>query len=146
VTGRRRVGRRVIVVGCGRLGSVLAGRLGEAGREVVVIDREPDAFERLPREFSGIPLPGDATEPSVLREAGVEGAACLLAVTEDDTVNLLVAEVARTIFQVPRVLVRVFDPARERVYRDAGLETVSPTELAAAAFLAALEGAPGSAS
>jgi trk system potassium uptake protein TrkA len=128
----------VVVVGCGRLGALLAGRLSEAGCGVVVVDRSETAFERLDREFSGTTLAGDATELAVLREAGMEAAQCVLASTEDDNVNLLVAEVARTYFRVPRVLVRVFDPWREALYEDGGLEAISPTRLAAAAFLEAL--------
>jgi trk system potassium uptake protein TrkA len=130
--------RRTVVVGCGRLGSVLAGRLSASGCEVVVVDRREDAFERLAPEFAGSRLCGDAAEVAVMREAGMDRADCVLATTESDTVNLLVAEVARTWFRVPRVIVRVFDPRRESIYEASGLEVVSPTTLTAEAFLAAL--------
>ncbi|MBN1140178.1 MAG: TrkA family potassium uptake protein [Deltaproteobacteria bacterium] len=127
-----------VVVGCGRVGSLLADLLSRAGGSVVVIDREEAAFELLSPEFSGFRIVGDAVEMEVLRAAKVEKADCLLAVTKDDNVNLMAAQVAREIFQIPKVLVRIVDPQRERLYREFGLETISPTRLTANAFLAAL--------
>ncbi|AMV70943.1 hypothetical protein JCM30471_27630 [Desulfuromonas carbonis] len=128
----------VVVVGCGRLGSLLAGQLSQVGSSVVVIDREEAAFALLAPEFSGFRITGDAVEMEVLQAAKVHKAGCLLAVTEDDNVNLMVAQVAHEVFKVPRVMARVFDPRRETIYREFGIETVSPTKLSAEALLAAL--------
>jgi trk system potassium uptake protein TrkA len=133
-----------VVVGCGRLGSHLAGRLSDAGCEVVVVDLREESFDRLPPEFAGTRVCGDAAEVAVLREAGMDRCDCVLATTENDTVNLLVAEVARIWFRVPRVIVRVFDPRREALYEESGLEAISPTALTVDAFLAALGRGPGS--
>jgi len=129
----------VVVVGCGRLGSLLAGLLSQAGSSVVVIDRNEAAFELLSPEFSGFRITGDAVEMEVLKVAKAHKAGCLLAVTEDDNVNLMVAQVAHEVFKVPRVMARVFDPRREQVYREFGIETISPTKLTANAFLAAVQ-------
>ena len=129
----------VVVVGCGRLGSLLAGLLSQAGSSVVVIDRNEVAFELLSPEFSGFRITGDAVEMEVLKVAKAHKAGCLLAVTEDDNVNLMVAQVAHEVFKVPRVMARVFDPRREQVYREFGIETISPTKLTANAFLAAVQ-------
>ena len=129
----------VVVVGCGRLGSLLAGLLSQAGSSVVVIDRNEAAFELLSPEFSGFRITGDAVEMEVLKVAKAHKAGCLLAVTEDDNVNLMVAQVAHEVFNVPRVMARVFDPRREQVYREFGIETISPTKLTANAFLAAVQ-------
>ena len=129
----------VVVVGCGRLGSLLAGLLSQAGSSVVVIDRNEAAFELLSPEFSGFRITGDAVEMEVLQNAKVHKAGCLLAVTEDDNVNLMVAQVAHEVFKVPRVMARVFDPRREQVYREFGIETISPTKLTANAFLDAVQ-------
>lgn len=128
----------VVVVGCGRLGSLLAGLLSQAGSSVVVVDQREEAFALLAPEFSGFRLHGDATEREVLRAAKIDKADCLLATTENDNVNLMVAQVARTVFRVPKVLARVEDPRREKVYRELGIETVSPTKLSAEAFLGTL--------
>lgn len=128
----------VIVVGCGRLGSLLANRLSSLGSSVVVIDREEATFENLSTEFSGFRVTGDAAELAVLRQARIDKAECLLAITSHDNVNLMVAQVAQTVFDVPQVIARVNDPSREAVYREFGIETICPTNLSAAAFLSAL--------
>jgi len=128
----------VIVVGCGRLGSLLANRLSSLGSSVVAIDREEAAFENLSTEFSGFRVAGDAAELAVLRQARIDKAECLLAITSHDNVNLMVAQVAQTVFDVPQVIARVNDPSREAVYREFGIETICPTNLSAAAFLSAL--------
>jgi trk system potassium uptake protein TrkA len=129
----------LVIVGCGRLGSILANRASSLGSNVVVVDRDEAAFANLATEFSGFTVTGDAAELAVLRRARIERADCLLAITPQDNVNLMVAQVARTVFGVPRVLARVFDPAREVVYREFGIETICPTALAAGAFLDALQ-------
>jgi len=130
----------IVVVGCGRLGSMLANQLSSLGRSVVVIDREEAAFKNLSTEFSGFQVMGDAVELSVLRRAKIERADCLLAVTRHDNVNLMVAQVAKTVFGVSKVMARVFDPERERVYNQFGIETICPTKLSADVFLSALRG------
>lgn len=126
----------VVIVGCGRLGSLLAGEISRAGSKVVIIDRREDAFILLPPEFSGFHVGGDAVEQELLRAIGLKQADCLIAVTEKDTTNLMVAQVAKHIFAVPRVLARVYDPRRTRIYRQDGIEIISPTRLMADAFLA----------
>ncbi len=130
--------RYVIVVGCGRIGSLLANRLSSLGSSVVVIDREESAFQNLSTEFSGFRVTGDAAELAVLRQARIDKAECLLAITSHDNVNLMVAQVAQTVFSVPQVMARVNDPSREAVYREFGIQTICPTNLTAAAFLGAL--------
>ena len=134
----------VIIVGCGRLGSILANRLSGMGNSVVVIDRDETAFGNLSTEFSGFQVTGDAAELAVLRQAQMDKAECVLAITSYDNVNVMVAQVARAVFGVPKVMARVNDPSREAVYREFGIETICPTNLSAAAFLGALRG-PGEA-
>lgn len=128
----------VIIVGCGRLGSILANRLSGLGNSVVVIDRDNAAFGNLSTEFSGFQVTGDAAELAVLRQAKMDKAQCVLAITSCDNVNVMVAQVARTVFGVPKVMARVNDPSREAVFREFGIETICPTSLSAAAFLGAL--------
>lgn len=128
----------VVIVGCGRLGSMLANRLSRAGSNVMVIDRDQAAFDNLAPGFSGFQVGGDAAELAVLRQAKLDRADCLLATTGQDNVNLMVAQVASTVFGVSKVVARVYDPARESVYREFGVETVCPVGLSADAFEAAL--------
>jgi trk system potassium uptake protein TrkA len=129
----------IVIVGCGRLGSLLASTLSSQGSSVVIIDRNRSTFDTLSIDFSGFEIAGDAAELAVLREAKINRADCLLAVTGSDNLNLMVAQIAKSVFAVPTVLVRVFDPHREELYRDLGLETISPTKLAAEVFLQTLK-------
>ena len=126
----------IVVVGCGRLGSMLASRLSSQGNSVVVIDPHENSFNNLSSDFSGFQITGDASEIEILRSAKVEQADCVLAVTDKDNINLMVAQVAKSIFQIGIVIARVFDPAREQIYRDFGIATISPTQLSADAFMA----------
>lgn len=126
----------IVIVGCGRLGSMLANRLSALGHQLVVIDRAESKFDKLSNEYSGFRIVGDAIEMHVLEKAHVEKADYLFATTTEDNVNLMVAQIARAVFSVPRVIVRVFDPAREAIYSDLGIDTISPTLLAAEAFMA----------
>lgn len=126
----------IVVVGCGRLGSILACRLSSQGNSIVVIDPYESSFNNLNSEFSGFQITGDASELAVLRSAKADKADCLLAVTDKDNINLMVAQIAKNIFQISTVLARVFDPAREKIYRDFNIATISPTQLSADAFLA----------
>ncbi|MGV2828807.1 NAD-binding protein [Myxosarcina sp. GI1(2024)] len=128
----------IVIVGCGRLGSILACRLSAGGNSVVVIDSHESSFQNLTSEFSGFQIAGDASELSVLRSAKADKADYLLAVTDKDNINLMVAQIAKQVFQISIVLARVFDPAREGIYREFGIATISPTKLSADAFIANL--------
>jgi trk system potassium uptake protein TrkA len=129
----------IIIVGCGRLGSLLASTLSSKSRSVVVIDCLESSFDGLSLNFTGFSLAGDAAELAVLRAAKIDQADCLLAVTGNDNLNLMVAQLAKILFKVPTVLVRLIDPEREAIYRDFGLVTISPTQLAVQAFIQTLE-------
>jgi trk system potassium uptake protein TrkA len=128
----------IVIVGCGRLGGYMAGRLSHTGHSVVVIDTAPDALDALPTEYSGFRIEGDATEYALLKEAKTDKADLVIATTREDNVNLMVAQVARRVFKVPRVMARVFDPRREEVYRLLGVETFSPTVVAGELMLKAI--------
>ncbi|MCU0613412.1 MAG: NAD-binding protein [Candidatus Eisenbacteria bacterium] len=130
----------LVIVGCGRLGSYLANRLSREGYSVVVIDRSSQTFDNLTPAFSGFKVEGDATQISVLNAAKLKAAEVLIATTHDDNVNLWVAQVARTIFGVARVLARVFDPRREQIYAELGIQTICPTSVAAELFIQAVLG------
>lgn len=130
----------IIIVGCGRVGSRLGNRLSREGHSVVVIDRDPSSFDGLSPDFSGFRLEGDATRMSVLREAKLEKADVLVAATDEDNINLMVAQIALKVFGVGKVLARVFDPRRDSVYAQLGIETVCPTSLAVNLFYQAVLG------
>lgn len=130
--------RYIVIVGCGRLGSYLANHLSREGNSVVIIDSDEDTFSHLSQDFSGFRVGGDATQMKVLKEAKLKDADILIATTHDDNINLMLAQVARKIFGVSRVLARVFDPEREEVYAQWGVYTICPTSVAADMFLSAV--------
>lgn len=125
----------VVVVGCGRLGTHLANELSRKGHGVVAVDADDSAFGDLSPEYSGFRVEGDATEFAVLKQAKVDQADLVITTTRDDNINLMIAQVARAEFGVPRVIARVFDPKREAIYKRMDVETVSPTSVAAELFL-----------
>jgi trk system potassium uptake protein TrkA len=122
---------RVIIVGCGRVGSRLARALDGAGHHVTVIDEKVSAFDRLGGDFGGDMVVGTGIDQEVLRRAGIEKADCFASVTNGDNRNIMAAQIAKAVFNVPRVVTRIYDPIREEVYRELGLETVCSTTLVA---------------
>ncbi|KAF2958439.1 potassium transporter TrkA [Thermotoga sp. Ku-13t] len=128
----------IVIVGCGRIGSIVATKLSVSGSNVVVIDSDETALESLPEEFTGFKLIGDVTEISVLRDAKLDKADVLLALTGDDNTNFMVASVAKRFFGVKRVIARVNEPANEDIFKEFDIEIVSPTRLAAMKVLSEL--------
>jgi trk system potassium uptake protein TrkA len=116
---------RIIIIGCGRLGGALCDTLSQQGHEVAVIDRDPQAFDRLEHFFQGETVVGAGIEREVLLKAGIEKADGLAAVTSSDEVNIVAARLARQVFRVPRVVARLYDPRKAEVYRRLGLATIS---------------------
>ncbi|MFZ4585180.1 MAG: potassium channel family protein [Acidimicrobiia bacterium] len=116
---------RVIVVGCGRVGSELAGRLEAAGHEVAIVDKRADAFRRLPPGFKGKKVVGFGFDRDHLAEAGIEGADAVAAVTSGDNSNILSARIARETYGVAQVVARIYDPRRAMIYQRLGIATVA---------------------
>lgn len=119
----------VVIMGCGRVGSRLAGQLDREGHLVSVVDTNSAQFQRLPATFGGQTIVGTGIDEDVLRRAGIEQAHAFVAVTEGDNRNIMASQVAREVFHVPEVITRIYDPAREEIYRGLGLDTVCPTVL-----------------
>lgn len=116
---------KVIVVGCGRVGSELAYRLFEKGHKVSVIDTELGAFENLDSRFRGRTIEGEALNQDVLNRAGIDQADGIAVVTSSDTLNAVVAQIARSVYQVPNVVVRNYDPNWRKLHEVFGLQVVS---------------------
>ena len=130
--------KHIVIVGCGRLGGTLANRLSKSGHQVVVIDQREAAFDKLSIDFSGFKLIGDAVELHILKESHISVADSVFSTTTSDNTNLMIAQVAKFVFNVPHVVARVFDPRREEIYRNFGIQTISPTVLTTEAFLKVL--------
>jgi len=117
----------VIVIGCGRLGSELASRLFHEGHQVTVVDNIEKSFERLTPDFRGRTVTGEILSKEVLERAGIDKADGLAAVTNSDTLNAVVAQTARTIYKVPCIVVRNYDPNLRPVLEAFGFQIVSST-------------------
>ncbi len=115
----------VIVVGCGRVGSELAGALEQSGHTVTIVDKNPTAFRRLAKGFTGKKVVGFGFDREDLLEAGIEDAGAVAAVTSGDNSNILSARIARENFGVERVVARIYDPRRALIYQRLGIPTVA---------------------
>lgn len=118
---------RVVVAGCGRVGTLVAERLNLDGHEVAVIDTDPKALDRLGGGFAGRRLRGNAMDQDVLEAAGIVDADAAVSVTSRDSVNVVVATAAKERYRVPRVVARIYDPLSAEIYRRLGLAAVSST-------------------
>lgn len=126
----------IIIGGCGRLGAEMAEQLSQdGGNDVIAVDTDPLAFDRLGSAFNGETLVGDCTDRDVLEQAGVHRADGLIAVTRSDNANLMTVEMATHLYDVPRTIARLFNPDREEVYRKLGVRYVSSTGTLAKLFL-----------
>jgi len=125
---------KIVILGCGRVGSTLATMLDQAGHEVSVIDFSSEAFLRLSPDFSGETILGNGVDEEVLIRAGIKEADAFVAVTNGDNRNIMSSQIAKEIFHVKKVLCRIYDPIREETYHELGLETVSPTKVGAQMF------------
>ncbi|MBV9660088.1 MAG: TrkA family potassium uptake protein [Acidimicrobiales bacterium] len=115
----------VIVVGCGRVGSELAVRMLREGHTVAVIDKNANAFRRLPEDFAGQQVVGFGFDRDELARAGIDRAGAVAAVTSGDNTNILTARIARETFEVDRVVARIYDPRRAVIYQRLGIATVA---------------------
>jgi trk system potassium uptake protein TrkA len=147
---------KAIILGCGRVGAHLATALAEHGHHVTVLDREPKAFQMLgddflvehsggaPRQATGPGSPRATTikqkitcvlglgiDEDVLRQAGIENADAFAAVTDSDYTNIMACMMAKEIFRVPRVIARISEPKRKKIFHQLGLETFCPSILGA---------------
>lgn len=120
---------RIVIAGCGRVGSDLALTLSEEGHDVSVIDNRPDVFDRLGSTFNGTTYEGLGYDVRVLREAGIEVADAFVAATDSDNANAMAVQVAQRVFGVPKTIARLDDPAREEAYRALGVAFVPGAKL-----------------
>ena len=122
----------IIIAGCGRVGSELARLLSNEGHDVIIIDKNKSSFDRLRGGFNGVTLVGSRFDVELLKEARIEKADAFCAVTNGDNTNLISAQVAKKIFNVPKVIARVYDPQRAHIYTALGMDVISGTILFAA--------------
>ena len=119
----------IIIIGCGRFGSSVAEYLSSKRKSVVIIDKNEDNFN-----LSCFTIEADGMDEDTLKNANIEKAAILLAATNNDNTNIMIAQIAKKIYKVPTVIARVFDPTKHTIYEKYGIETISPTLLSVEKF------------
>jgi trk system potassium uptake protein len=134
---------KLLIVGCGRVGSTVASRMAADGHDVTVIDEDPEALARLPEDWPGRFVQGHALDIDVLIDAGIETADSVVVATDGDNTNIVIAQVAQKRFNVPCVVVRILDPARSAFYSTLGLQTVCATSAAIETTTRAICETPG---
>ena len=119
---------KVIVVGCGKMGSGLALELVKKSHTVTVVGGSMDEFALLGKGFKGETIVGVAFDKQILEQAGIERADAIVACTKSDETNALIGRIARNTYRVPRVISRLYDPRKAEIYRTLGIQTISATE------------------
>ena len=134
---------KLLIVGCGRVGSAIASRMAADGHDVSVIDDDPEALARLPEDWPGRVVQGHALDLDVLIDAGIETADACVVATDGDNTNIVIAQVAQKRFHCPCVVTRILDPARAAFYSSLGLQTVCATSAAIESTTQAICATPG---
>jgi len=129
----------VVIIGCGTVGSLISDELSRQGHDVVVIDNHEASFDNLSSEFSGFCVLGDPGEIEILKEAKTEKADAVFVTTPKDNLNLMVAQVAKSLFDVPCVVARLSDSKPEEIFSSLGIQTISPPRMAVEEFLKAIK-------
>lgn len=122
---------RVLIIGCGRLGASIANKLSNRNKNVTIVDINKDSFRKLSPSFGGLSMEGDATEIELLNEADIKKADVVIAVTDNDNVNILITQMAKSIFEVKEVIARLYDPEKECVYKECNIHAIFPALLSA---------------
>ena len=119
----------ILIMGCGRVGAHLASLLDADGHKVTVVDTDSYSFRRLPTDFGGTALLGNGLQRDVLQKAGIETADVFIATTQGDNRNIMACQIARHIFNVSRVICRIYDPLRQELFSNLEIEAISPTKI-----------------
>lgn len=125
----KHIKNKTLIVGCGRLGSSIVNKLSSTGKKIMVVDVDENSFNSLSDRFSGYTFIGDVTDLSVLEEAYITSAKEIIITAGDDNINLFVALVARQIYDVPVIYVRLDDPKNEDLIKGLNINAIYPFEL-----------------
>jgi trk system potassium uptake protein len=118
---------KILIMGCGRTGAQLASMLDSEGHQITILDTNDYSFHRLPSSFNGTAIVGDGTNEEILIKSGIRECDAFVAVTQGDNRNVMASQIAKHIFKVPKVIMRIYDPLRRELYNSLGLESFSPT-------------------
>jgi trk system potassium uptake protein TrkA len=134
INKKRKDKKLIIIAGCGRLGSSIASMFSKHGKDVVIIDKNAVSFRKLSPDYSGFLIEADATDINTLKDADINNANIVMALTDNDNVNIMIAQIAKKIFDVPEVVTRLYDTDKESVISDSNIYTINPARLSIAAI------------
>lgn len=118
---------KIVILGCGRVGSTIAATMSQEGHDVTIIDINADSFRRLTPDFTGHKVVGNGIDEDTLRRAEVDKADAFAATTNGDNRNIMSVQMAKVRFNVPRVVARIYDPNRAWAYAELGISTICTT-------------------
>lgn len=130
----------IVILGCGRVGARLATMMDRAGHTISIIDFSSEAFRRLEPDFRGTTIIGNGVDEEILIRAGIKEADAFAAVTNGDNRNIMASQIAKEIFNIKKVVCRIYDPIRQSTYNELGLETICPTIIGAQMLFDAISG------
>ncbi len=119
----------IIIIGCGKLGSILANELSDAGHNISIIDRDIERLNMLGSGFNGSTIKGIEYDDAILKEAGILASDAILIVTSDENINITVSLIAKKIYKIPRIIARIVNPNRKYIYEQLEIETINPIQL-----------------
>ena len=125
---------KVVILGCSLVGAMVASWLSSEKNQVSVVDSKENSFHRLPKDFEGEKILGMGIDVPILTQAGIEKADAFLALTNSDNTNIMAAQLVKQRFNVPKIILRVYDPQRARAFGEMGLEIICPTTIVAEKF------------
>ena len=118
---------KVVILGCGRVGSTIATTMAREGHDITIIDQNPNSFRRLGHDFVGKTVIGNGIDEDTLRSVDLGHADAFVAVTNGDNRNIMSAQMAKVKFKVPKVVARIYDPIRAYAYAELGIDTLCTT-------------------
>lgn len=129
----------ILVIGCGMVGAAVANTLDARGHDVSVIDKNDESFDLLSPDFGGFTTTGIAIDNDILKRAGIMTCDALFAVTDEDDMNIMVSQLARTMFNIPKIFALITDIKKGDVFEDLGVSVICPTKLTVTAACAAID-------
>lgn len=128
----------LIIAGCTQVGALLVKKFVDTGHNVVVIDRDKASFDNLETGCNCLMIHGMPIDEDVLKEAGIERADALIAVTAEDNMNIMISQIAKHLYHVPHVMMQANHPERQAVLSAMGLHMICPIALTADHFYTSL--------
>lgn len=133
----------ILIIGCGRLGSSIANTLSNNNKNVTIIDSNKESFRKLSPSFGGLALEGDASDIDVLQEGNIKRTDVIIIATENDNLNIMIAQMADMLFKIKKIIARVYDQEKQCIYENNSIYTISPSLLSSDAINQILEKGEG---